>query len=255
MTFETAAKAVEGIPFMPADNGRRIYDHVRSTKPGEVLELGTAHGVSAVYMAAALEANGSGRLTTVDHADAEFADPSPEELIAAAGLSHRVRIIRRYSTYTWFLKEKIQERSDADGNCEPLYGFCFLDGCKNWTIDGLAVVLIEKLLMPGGWLLLDDLSWSYGEQGSHDGRESCDGITNRLLSPEELAEPHLMAIFDLILKQHPSFARFRVENEWWGWAQKDPGAPRTYKVVMPLRWRLYRARQGLVRRLSRERAA
>ena len=26
---------------------------------------------------------------------------------------------------------------------------------KNWSTDGLAVILIEKLLRPGGWLLLD----------------------------------------------------------------------------------------------------
>ena len=37
----------------------------------------------------------------------------------------------------------------------------FLDGSHNFDIDGLAVVLAEKLLRPGGWLLLDDLDWTY----------------------------------------------------------------------------------------------
>jgi len=220
---------------MPAPDGRRIYDHIRRTKPDQVLELGTAHGVSAVYIAAALEANGKGSVTTVDFADASYTDPTPEELAERAGLTHRIEIVRRYSSYTWFLKEKISEQTDGAGNCEPLYDFCFLDGCKNWTIDGLAVFLIEKLLRPGGWLLMDDLSWSFGDQGSRDGRESCDGITNRSLSSEELAEPHLMAVFELLVKQHPAFVNFRVENDWWGWAQKAPvaaGEPLT-TVMMP----------------------
>jgi predicted O-methyltransferase YrrM len=222
MTFEAAAKAVENVPFMSPESGRQVYDHLRETQPDEVLELGTAHGVSAVYMAAALEANGRGRVTTVDFAGSGWSQPSPEELVERAGLSHRVEIVRRHSSYTWFLKEKIEERSQ-DGVCDPLYGFCYLDGCKNWTIDGLAVFLIEKLLCPGGWLLMDDLGWSYGEQGSRDGRESCDGITNRSMSAEELAEPHLTAVFELLVKQHPAFGEFRTERDgWWGWAQKAP---------------------------------
>ena|SRR5688572_19508044 len=222
MTFEAAAEAVEGVPFMSPESGRQIYDHLCKTKPDEVLELGTAHGVSAVYMAAALEANGNGRVTTVDFEGSGWSNPSPEELVARAGLSHRVEIVRRYSSYTWFLKKKIEERS-RDGVCQPLYGFCYLDGCKNWTIDGLSVFLIEKLLHPGGWLLMDDLGWSYGEQGSRDGRESCDGITNRSMTAEELAEPHLAAIFELLVKQHPTFDEFRIERDgWWGWARKAP---------------------------------
>ena len=219
MTFETVAKVLEGVPFMSPESGRQVYDHLRETGADQVLELGTAHGVSAVYMAAALEANGHGRVTTVDFEGSGWADPSPEELVARAGLSHRVEIVRRYSSYTWFLKEKIKERT-GDGVCEPLYDFCYLDGCKNWTIDGLAVFLVEKLLRPGGWLLMDDLGWSYGEQGSRDGREACDGIANRSMTAAELAEPHLMAIFELLVKQHPAFEDFRVEREWWGWARK-----------------------------------
>jgi predicted O-methyltransferase YrrM len=46
--------------------GRRIYDHLREVGARDVLEIGTAFGVSAGYMAAAVAANGGGRVTTVD---------------------------------------------------------------------------------------------------------------------------------------------------------------------------------------------
>ena len=36
-------------------------------RPEQALELGSAHGVGAAYMAAAMAANGTGHLTTVDH--------------------------------------------------------------------------------------------------------------------------------------------------------------------------------------------
>ena len=201
MGFDDVARAVAGVPFMSPEQGRLVYDHVRATRPAEVLELGTAHGVGAAYLAAALEDNGAGRLTTVDFAAAAY-DPPPEALLARAGVAGRVRIVREFSSYTWWLKEQVQARSDRAGNVEPLYDFVYLDGAKNWTIDGLAVVLVEKLLRPGGWLLMDDLDWSYAQD---PGREATDGIVHRELSEPERTQPHLRAVFDLIVAQHPSF--------------------------------------------------
>ncbi len=228
MRFEAVAAAVEGIPFMSPELGRRVYDHIRATRPGEVLELGTAHGVSAAYMAAALEANGHGELTTVDHGGASY-DPAPEDVLERAGVAHRVRIVREHSSYNWWLGQQIEAASDAAGNAVPRFDFCYLDGAKNFNVDGLAVILIEKLLRPGGWLLMDDLEWTYEDNPwivpSGDGRPLGP------LSESERTEPHLRAVFELILKPHPSFARFRREDEWYGWAQKVPGGERRYELA------------------------
>jgi predicted O-methyltransferase YrrM len=211
---------------MSAEQGRIVYDHVRTTRPAEVLELGTAHGVGAAYLAAGLHDNGAGRLTTVDFEGASY-DPAPEALLARAGVGARVDVVRAYSSYTWWLKEQIQERSDRHGNCEPRFDFVYLDGSKNWTIDGLAVFLVEKLLRPGGWLLMDDLDWTYAQEPD---RAATDGVVHRELSEAERTEPHLRAVFDLIVAQHPSFTDVRVQDEWWGWARKAPGEPRRYSV-------------------------
>jgi predicted O-methyltransferase YrrM len=226
MGFDDVARAVAGVPFMSPEQGRLVYDHVRATRPAEVLELGTAHGVGAAYLAAGLEDNGAGRLTTVDFAGAAY-DPPPEAVLARAGVAARVQVVREFSSYTWWLKEQVQARSDRAGNVEPLYDFVYLDGAKHWTIDGLAVVLVEKLLRPGGWLLMDDLDWTYAQD---PGREATDGIVHRELSERERSEPHLRAVFDLIVAQHPSFTDVRVQDEWWGWARNAPGEPRRYSV-------------------------
>ena len=135
------------------------------------------------------------QVTTVDHAGAVYL-PSPEEVAAKAGVSERVAIVREYSSYTWWLKDCVAARSDEHGNVEPCFNFVYLDGAKNWTIDGLAVILIEKLLRPGRWLLMDDLDWTYGQD---PGRSITDGIHHRELSERELTKPHLRAVFDLIV--------------------------------------------------------
>lgn len=227
MRFDDVAERVAGIPFMTPELGRRVYEHIRANAPEEALELGTAHGVSASYIAAALEANGKGQLTTVDHGGANY-DPSPEQVLERAGLAHRVTIVRRHSSYNWFLKEQVARSSDEAGNCTPRYDFCYLDGSKNFNIDGLAVILIEKLLRPGAWLLMDDLEWTY----EHNPWlvPAGDGSPLGPLSESERTEPHLRAVFELIVKQHPSFTRFVREDEWYGWAQKLPGGERRYEL-------------------------
>src|SRR4051794_39749603 len=101
-SFDDVARAIAGIPFMSPEQGRLVYDHVRETGVRDALELGTAHGVGAAYMAAA-----GVRVTTVDHAGAAF-DPRPEDVVARAGVAERVTIVREFSSYTWWLKELVE---------------------------------------------------------------------------------------------------------------------------------------------------
>ena len=215
MDFDAVAQSVQGIPFMTPTLGRRVYEHIRVTRPSEALELGTAHGVSAAYIAAALEANGSGHLTTVDHGGADY-HPSPQSVLERGGLAERVTIVRAHSSYNWFLKQQIEAASDTAGNCQPRY-------------DGLAVVLIEKLLRPGGWLLMDDLEWTY--ENNPWILPHADGRPLGPMSESERSEPHLLAVFELLVKQHPSFTRFIREDAWYGWAQKGPGTERRYELT------------------------
>src|ERR1700742_2488517 len=96
-SFDEVARAIAGIPFMSPAQGRLVYAHVRDSGARDVLELGTAHGVGAAYMAAA-----GAHVTTVDFAGARY-DPSPEEIVARAGVADRVTIVREFSSYTWWL--------------------------------------------------------------------------------------------------------------------------------------------------------
>jgi hypothetical protein len=40
----------------------------------------------------------------------------------------------------------------------------------------------------------------------------------------------MRVLFDVLLKQHPQFTEFRVQDGSWGWAHKAPGRPRTYSI-------------------------
>jgi hypothetical protein len=44
-------------------------------------------------------------------------------------------------------------------------------------------------------------------------------------------------VFDLIVRQHPSFGEFKIQDGTWGWARKAPAEPRTlvFEETRPLR--------------------
>ena len=226
MQFEEIRKIVADTPYIGADEGRELYDFILRERPVVCLELGHAHGVSTCYLAAALQETG-GRLDSVDLATAADRDPNAETLLARAGLSGIVALHREINSYNWFLKKKIEERS-AGGTCAPCYDFCFIDGAKNWTIDGFAFFLVDKLLNHGGWLLFDDFTWTFGK---HEGRTESDGITKRSLGPDEIAEPHVRRIFELLVMQHPAYSNFELQSDWWAWAQKVPDGHRDLRRI------------------------
>jgi len=221
MEFREAAQIVSALPLPHTHprRGRRLYQHIIKHRPENLLELGTARGGSAVFTAAALQANGIGHLTSVDSLRWKRGDPTADEVLEKAGLRDWVTLDASYSTYTWFLKAEIEKHLEPSGAVRPVYDFIFLDGAKNWTTDGLAVILAERLLRPGGWLLLDDLGWRYGKPGR--GPQHYD-IQLDQLSADEREQPHLRAVFDLLIKTNPSFDRFRIQDDWWGWARKSP---------------------------------
>jgi predicted O-methyltransferase YrrM len=220
--FTQAAAIVESLP-QPRTSpvrGRVLYDHIRTHRPERVLEMGTCRGASAVFIAAALQENGVGHLVSVDSLKYSWTDPTPQETLARAGLDNLVTLDRRFSTYTWFLKDEIQLATVTDA-VSPRYDLIFLDGAKNWSTDGLAVLLAEKLLRPGGWLLLDDLGWTY-ESFVKDKKVHYEIDVAKLSEPER-TQPHLRAVFDLLVRTHPAFDRCH-DDGWWGWAHKAPQA-------------------------------
>lgn len=214
MRFEEIKAIVGNIPYTTPQNGEILYKHILQSKPKVCLELGFAHGVSSCYIAAALQENGFGELHSVDLKSAKF-EPTINDLLNLSKLSDYVKVYRENTSYTWFLKKQI-EKQTHDYICYPLYDFCFIDGPKNWTIDGMAFFCVDKLLRENGWILFDDMDWKYINYS----KPVCDGINIRELSDDEKATPHIRALFDLIVQQHPNYSNFVVMDNGWGWAQK-----------------------------------
>ncbi len=219
MKFHEVSHHVRDVPFIDPANAEWVYNLILRERLETILELGIGHGTATCYLAAAVDELDAGFVTAVDLAGSEtWFKPAPEEQLAKAGLSHRVEIVRMKSGYNWFLHDEIK-RVTVDGVCVPRYDLCIIDGPKNWTIDGCAFFLVDKILKPGGWVIFDDYSWTYADAGQS--RDSTDGVNHSSLSEVERTTPHVAEIFELLVRQHPDYSEFVLfPDSGWAAARK-----------------------------------
>ena len=116
------------------------------------------------------------------------------------------------------MADLISKQTQGD-KCLPLFDFCLLDGAHEWEPDALAFFLVAKLMKPGGWLVMDDLTYNL-----------------RIMVPNWRDTPmfadyseraidtfQMKMVYDLVIKQHPDFADFHVSHAGrMGWARKLP---------------------------------
>jgi predicted O-methyltransferase YrrM len=210
--LEPLTAALAGIPHMTPERGQEIYAFVRGQQPSSVLELGFAHGVSSCYIGAALKANSHGTLTTIDLDSARQRQPDIHTLLDQTGLLDWVQPIHTPTSYTWELMRLIEGTPAGDWR----FDFAFIDGAHSWFVDGLAFFLVDRLLKPGSWLLFDDLDWTYATSATLRDTEMV-----KAMPEDERNTAQVGKVFDLLVRPHPQYDQFRVD-ESWGWARKKP---------------------------------
>ena len=121
---------------VPRKDGEFLHLLVKAVRAKNILEIGTSHGFSAIWMGLALEETG-GRLATIE-VDEERFDLARKH-IGEAGLSQRVNCIQ----------------GDAHAEVNKLEGpfdFIFLDADKEGQLDYFNKLYPQKL-PPGGILI------------------------------------------------------------------------------------------------------
>lgn len=128
--------------------GQLLMRLVRELAPKRCLELGTAVGISTAYQAAALELNGSGRLTTLEGART-WASVA-EEGLSLLGLGDRARV--KTGAIDATLAEALREIGSVD------YAYLDADHSQGATMRHFDTILPH--VAPGGVVVLDDIGYS-----------------------------------------------------------------------------------------------
>ena len=252
MQYAKIHALVGHVPFISKENATFVYELMVRNKLRNILELGIAHGTATCVMAAALEEIGGGKITAVDLLDKkEHYDPTPEEQLKRSGLSQFVEIVRTKTGYNWFLHDDILANT-KHGICAEVYDLCLIDGPKNWTVDGAAFFMADKLLKKDGWMVFDDYLWTCALSGTVRGRSETDGIQHRELSEDELKTPHIREVFELLVKQHPNYGSFLLLDDDWAIAQKTQSQDKTYTMTYRDERSIVSAARSLVYALQRK---
>src|SRR5206468_1509974 len=111
-----------------------------------------------------------------------------------------------------------------------------------WEVDGLVVFLAVRLLRPGGWILFDDLDWSYANSSV------ADEPWVQALPKDERETAQVRKIWDLLVVENPAFDTL-FEKDGWGYARKSTNASH-HTVVYRHHPLLLSVKRALGRRLA-----
>jgi len=162
-------------------------------------------------MAAALAEAGGGSIVTIDLERARTLRPNIETSLAKCGLQDTVTVYYEESSYNWRLMRFIE----ADP--APRFDFCYLDGAHSWETDGLAFFLVDRLLKPDGWILFDDLDFTWESLSGKHGHERW----FKSIPRELRVTPQVRKVYDLLVKTHQGYGDFRLTRcGWWVYARK-----------------------------------
>lgn len=164
----------EGIPIVGTSVGRALHVLIRATGARRVVEVGTAIGYSALWMATALPKEG--RIDTID----------PDR--------SRTDRARRYWDEAG-VGTKIVVHTGKGLDVLPAlagpYDFAFIDALKNEYEGYLAQVV--RLLRPGGTVAVDNLLWSGRASGARADDRSPDTTAIRDFNAKFVRHPQLDA--------------------------------------------------------------
>lgn len=107
-------------------------------------------------------------------------------------------------SYNWSLMGLLREHP------EPFLDYVFLDGAHTWALDALAFLLIDRLLVDGGYLDFDDYWWTAARSPTMN--PEAFPATSKLYTEEQIAERQVALVVDLLVRRDPRYVEV-VDNK------------------------------------------
>jgi len=177
--------------------GRLLYELITTNHLSVGLELTSSPSISTLYLAGAIEALGAGLLRSVSQKPARTNDYDVHAALQRTHLNNFVSLYEEPRSYNWRLLKFLQ-----DGLFEH-FDFCVIDSGRTLPGVGFACCLADRLLRPGGWIVLDNINFSFRDSRKRDKAWT-------MSTPEDEQTIHqIRCVFELLLQENPNFGTFR----------------------------------------------
>jgi predicted O-methyltransferase YrrM len=202
-TIEDVDRTVGDTPYMTLEQARLLQQLWSTVPDGDILELGFAYGKGSAYLAAIASQRGR-RVTCIDNLTARERSPRADETLNAAGVAEHVDLVFAENGYLWWMKQQLEEGRDC-----RRFSLVYLDGAHDWFVDGFAALMLDRFMMPGGVLILDDLDWSMAVSSAPD-------IVARRASmtPDLVTTRQVRSVWELLLQADPTWGEFEEHGDW-----------------------------------------
>jgi predicted ribosomally synthesized peptide with nif11-like leader len=180
------------------DDGRRMME-TRSFLPTtgcyRIAEIGVGNGETSLAFAQHLAGSGVlhlfDRQTKVDAVAAMLGSKGFTN-VRAYGCSDRL-----LDSYNWSLAKLLREHR------EPIFDYVFLDGAHTWAHDALAFFLLDRLLVPGGYLDFDDYDWTIASSPTTNPQRV--PAMNSLYTEEQMRTKQIKMVVDFLVRRTPGY--------------------------------------------------
>jgi predicted O-methyltransferase YrrM len=202
-TIEEVDRAVGEIPYMTLDQARILQRFWDTAPDGDALELGFAYGKGSAYLGAIASQSGR-RVTCIDNLTARERSPRAEDTVKLAGVADHVDLVFAEHGYLWWMKQQLE----AKGDCKR-FNLVYLDGAHDWFVDGFAALLLDRFIVSGGVLVLDDLNWTMASSNAPDIVARRATLTHDLVSTQQVR-----SVWELLLQADTTWGEFEEIGDW-----------------------------------------
>lgn len=173
----------------------RTVEFFSQTTASSYAEIGVYKGDTALEIANQLD--GRGHMHLFDYEDRLC---EVERLLRAGGHDNVTlypNSRRLLDSYNWSLMQLLAEHRG------PIFDYVFLDGAHTWAHDALAFLLVDRLLLPGGYIDFDDYTWTLRRSPSMN--PDVFPEVEQLYTADQIDTPQVALVVDLLVRLDPAY--------------------------------------------------
>lgn len=197
----------------PSPDAVEVLQRVKAATKGPIVAAEVGVGIGATTIEFLKVLGGSGELHLFDR------EPLLSEVIAdlqtlptAEGITfvNHGNESKMYASYAWELATMARRR-DRKKLPVAMFDFAYLDGAHTFHHDAAAMNVLKRMIKPGGYLVIDDMTWSFN--GSASANPKNRPALARDYTAEQLKLPHMALVVDVFLRHDIEFEQVFLTDD------------------------------------------